>query len=133
MLIQSKHKHEKIVLGLLSYTEEGLPMNELLQLLKEYRDHPNRELYLYKDDETENFVGLMGIERTQLDETGSETIVIDRVAVIPSFRNEGIGYQMYAALRQRYPEANWLGALNTSDFVVKWAQKYHQERMQNHE
>ncbi|MDO4432090.1 MAG: GNAT family N-acetyltransferase [Aerococcaceae bacterium] len=133
MLIQSKHKHEKIVLGLLSYTEEGLPMNELLQLLKEYRDHPNRELYLYKDDETENFVGLMGIERTQLDETGSETIVIDRVAVIPSFRNEGIGYQMYAALRQRYPESNWLGALNTSDFVVKWAQKYHQERTQNHE
>lgn len=127
MLIQSTHKNEKIVLGLLSYTEEGASMDELRQLLEDYRDNEQRDLLLYKEDENENFIGLIGVEHSATSEA-VETLLLERISLIPSFRNEGVGYQIYTELRQRYPHAKLIGSFSTSELLIKWAQKFSREQ-----
>lgn len=127
MLIQSTHKNEKIVLGLLSYTEEGATTDELRQLLSDYRDDEQRSLLLYKEEENENFIGLIGVVHST-PEDAVETLLVDRISLIPSFRNEGVGYHIYEELRQQYPKAKLIGSLSTSEVLIKWAQKYQREQ-----
>ena len=52
MLISSKNKNEKIILGLLSYTydDEKANLSEMSNLLESYRDDPNFDILLYKND-----------------------------------------------------------------------------------
>ena len=95
MLIRSKNKNEKIVLGLPSYTyDDNVKMEVLKELLESYRNDDNREIYLFKDESSGNYVGIMAVEHNQSSVTNSddeisiqENIMIQRVAVIPSFRN----------------------------------------------
>ena len=49
--------------------------------------------------------------------------------MIPSFRNEGIGYGLYSDLRELYPDATIIGTTTneTVDLVSKWAQQYNDE------
>lgn len=134
MLISSKNKNEKIVLGLLSYTyDESVKTEVLKELLENYRNDDNREIYLYKDESSGNYVGVMAVEHNQSSVTNSddeisirENIMIQRVAVIPSFRNEGIGYKIYNDLRHAHPNATIIGTTTnkTVDLVSKWAQQY---------
>ena len=67
MLIQSKNKNEKIILGLLSYTlEEGQHQTDLLQsILETYRQSDSKEIYLYREQDQDNFIGLVGVETFQ--------------------------------------------------------------------
>lgn len=134
MLIRSKNKNEKIVLGLLSYTYEDTVKTEVLQeLLEHYRLDDNREIYLYKDESSGNYVGVLAVEHNQSSVTNSddemsiqENIMIQRVAVIPSFRNEGIGYRIYNDLRVAHPNATIVGTTTnkTIDLVSKWTQQH---------
>lgn len=137
MLIRSKNKNEKIVLGLLSYTYDDNVKSEVLkELLETYRNDDKREIYLYKDEASGNYVGVMAVEHNQSSVTKNEeelsihdNIMIQRVAVIPSFRNEGIGYRLYSDLRELYPDATIIGTTTneTVDLVSKWAQQYNDE------
>ena len=137
MLICSKNKNEKIVLGLLSYTYDDNVKSEVLkELLETYRNDDKREIYLYKDEASGNYVGVMAVEHNQSSVTKNEeelsihdNIMIQRVAVIPSFRNEGIGYGLYSDLRELYPDATIIGTTTneTVDLVSKWAQQYNDE------
>ncbi|UUX34548.1 hypothetical protein [Fundicoccus culcitae] len=129
MLIPSKNKNEKIVMGLLSYTLDHSTTEEQRKLLEEYRNDPDKEIYLYKDDQSDNFVGIVTIERNHLDnesEDDIETILVPRIAVIPSFRNEGVGFKIYSNLRKLYPNATLIGSIKTSDLLAKWSKKYHE-------
>ena len=103
MLIQSKNKNEKIILGLLSYTlEEGQHQTDLLQsILETYRQSDSKEIYLYREQDQDNFIGLVGVETFQSPGNESEhpeSVVIDRIALLPSFRNESVGYQIFCEL-----------------------------------
>ena len=134
MLIRSKNKNEKIVLGLLSYTyDDNVKTETLKELLENYRNDDNCEVYLYKDESSGNYVGVMAVEHNQSSVTTSneeisvrENIMIQRVAVIPSFRNEGIGFTLYHDLRQLHPNATIIGTTTnkTIDLFSNWAQKF---------
>lgn len=133
MLISSKTKNGKIILGLLSYTyEDGkATMEEMENLLESYRENPNFDILLYKEDESENFIGLICIERNVSPSDDSEkpssmTIIVHRIAVVPSFRDEGVGYRMYESLRSLYPNASVIGSMDTVDLLSKWLTKYNQ-------
>lgn len=133
MLISSKTKNEKIILGLLSYTyEDGkASMEEMTNLLESYREDPNFDILLYKNEASDNFIGLVCIEKNTLESTSeqtpsSTTIIVHRIAVVPSFRDEGVGYKMYELLRGQYPNATVIGAMNTVDLLAKWSTKYNQ-------
>lgn len=128
MLVLSTHKNEKVVLGLLSYTfDQENPSTEiLLQLLQRYRDKEEYDLLLYQDDDKDNYVGIIGIEKNQ-DEYENMTLVIHRLALLPSYRDEDSGYIMYCQLRQMYPQATVIGSMAMSDLVASWTQNYQEE------
>lgn len=131
MFASSKNKNEKIVLGLLSYTydDESLSIEDQRELLENYRDNDNVQILLYKEDDSDNYIGLCVIEESEIrSEDTTPTITLQRVAVLPSFRNEGIGYDMYCELRKMYPQAQMLGSMQTSDLVGKWANRYESEQ-----
>lgn len=132
MLISSKTKNEKIILGLLSYTyEDGkASMEDMKHYLETYRQDPNLDILLYKDEDSENFIGLICIERNISAQAKSDeqslTIIVHRIAVVPSFRDEGVGYKIYESLRKQYPNAAVIGAMNTVDLLSKWSMQYNQ-------
>ncbi|WP_124057441.1 GNAT family N-acetyltransferase [Vaginisenegalia massiliensis] len=139
MLVRSKNKNEKIVLGLLSYTStEAASSEELRELLKRYCEKDSYEIFLYKDNQHDNFLGLLAIECLQgandlvgqSDQKEQEIIYIHRVAVIPSFRNEGVGYQMFKELRSAFPLAQILGSMEIADIVSKWQSRFQSEIQQ---
>lgn len=116
-------------MGLLSYTLDHSSTEEQKKLLEEYRNDPDKEIYLYKDDQSDNFVGIVTIERNHLDDASEdeiETILVPRIAVIPSFRNEGVGFSIYQNLRQLYPNATLIGSIKTSDLLARWSKRYHE-------
>lgn len=129
MFVNSKQKNEKIVLGLLSYTYgDTLSIEEQRQLLKQYRDNDDVQILLYKKEDSDNYIGLCVIEESSINNNDTvATITLQRIAILPSFRNEGIGYDMYCELRKMYPQAQMLGSMQTSDLVGNWANRYESE------
>lgn len=139
MLIQSTEKNEKIVLGLLSYTytDENPTIEDLKKVLDQYREDSDTILYLYKDADTENYVGIVVVEIVASDDSddheqtptpiSDKTVNILRLAVMPSFRNEGIGYKMYRDLKRLYSDATIIGTMNTVDVITEWSRKYNLE------
>lgn len=126
MLIRSKNKNEKIVWGLLSYTfEDIISSKEQQELVEFYRSNPNYEIFLYKCEDSDNYIGVMVIEiNTNISEKIGTSISIHRSALLPSYRNEGHGYQMYLELRQLYPDASIQGSILMSEIVKNWSLKY---------
>lgn len=133
MLINSTEKNEKIVLGLLSYTytDETPSIEDLKKTLQQYREDPHTMLYLYKDDVTDNYVGIVIVEvvssQAAEDQTFDKTVNVIRLAVMPSFRNEGVGYRMYCELKRLYSDATIIGTMNTVDVIMDWSRKYNAE------
>lgn len=134
MLINSTEKNEKIVLGLLSYTytDETPSIEDLKKTLQQYREDPHTMLYLYKDDVTDNYVGIVIVEvvssQAAEDQTFDKTVNVIRLAVMPSFRNEGVGYRMYCELKRLYSDATIIGTMNTVDVIMDWSRKYNAEQ-----
>lgn len=153
MLLKSTNRNEKIVLGLLSLIHlADEEITRPMELLEVYREKEDFEIYLYRDIDSQNFVGLVAaehrfdqVEKTDQDELNDaaenndvtqnekvevqETIVINQLSVIPSFEDEGIEQRMYAELRQMFPNAQVIGSLDhqTLDTVTNLAIAYQQE------
>lgn len=133
MLQKSKNKNEKIVLGLLSYTEgEDAGLSDYKELLEDYQNDDSKEIYLYRESEKDNVIGLIGIqlqgEKQGLEDSDTNQVVMIRhFSIIPSFRNEGLAYKMFCELKELYPHAAIIGTLNTVDLIAKLAQKYEEE------
>lgn len=147
MLLKSTNRNEKIVLGLLSLIHlADDEMTRPMELLKMYQDNENYEIYLFRDQDSQNFVGLLAAEhrfdqvdasQEDLEMNGGaneksarqevkETIIINHLSVIPSFEDEGVELKMYKELRLLYPNANIMGSLryHTHDLVSGLATAY---------
>lgn len=93
MLIRYKHRYEKIAMGLLSFVPGEKDLKKLQQTIDAYENRENWQLFLWKEDD---IIGIIGIEK--IDDEG--IAVIQHVSVNPSFRNQGIGKKMIAALKE---------------------------------
>ena len=94
----------------------------------------SKEIYLYREQDQDNFIGLVGVETFQSPGNESEhpeSVVIDRIALLPSFRNESVGYQIFCELKERYPNTAFLGSRLTSELLVKWSSRYAQEHQES--
>lgn len=131
MLINSTDKNDKIVIGLLSYTySEDVPsIDQIKKLIEEYRANPDQHIFLYKEDYGDNYIGLIavGMSRSEDQADPNLTINVQRVAVVPSFRNEGVGYRMFESLKDRYPNSPIIGTMDNVDLVLKWTNQYNQK------
>lgn len=117
MLISYNQNYEKIAMGLLSYITDFKNMERLRSEMESYVTEENRKLYLWRSQDSDNIVAIIGIE-------WSDSVVLVRdVSVNPSFRNEGLIYQILDRLQILYPEHAINGTLETTVFVSKWVQK----------
>ena len=76
---------------------------------------------MWKSDETDDFCGVIGIEEND------DLILVRHIAVNPSYRNEGIAYQMIDAVAEKYDVQTMMSTLETSDLVTKWQKKKNAE------
>jgi len=108
---------EKIAMGLLSYVTDLKNVARLKAEMESYIENADRKLFLWKDEETDNIVALIGIEI-------SEAVVLVRhIAVSPSFRKEGIVHRLLDGLQQQYPASAINGTLETAAFIARWNQR----------
>lgn len=121
MLIQFNSDYEKISMGLLSYIEDFKDPVRLQEEIERYKNSEERDLLLWESEETGNLIGLIGIEKE------NDYILLRHISIDPSFRNEGISYQMLEALNERYPNNNIVSTLETASIVSSWQKRRTEE------
>lgn len=119
MLVPYIGKYEKIVMGLLSYIPEFKEFTDLKEEIDKI-NHDERKVYVWKD--ADNVIGLVGFD--QHDDT--DTIVVRYLSINPSFRAEGLTFEMLTALKKEYPVYTLTGVISLSPLLSKWA-KHRQE------
>lgn len=117
MLISYNQNYEKIAMGLLSYIADFKAVDRLLDEMESYIHSEDKRLYLWKDKETENIVGIIGLEYNDV------VVLVRHLAINPSFRNEGIVYKTLDKLQSHFPNHAINGTLETAPLIAKWAQK----------
>lgn len=132
MLIRSKNKNEKIVWGLLSYTfDDSMTSAEQHEVIEAIKENPNYEIFLYKGEDSDNYIGVLVVEiNKNVSEEIEMAISIHRAALLPSYRTEGLAYQMYVELRDLYPEASIQGSILMSEIVKNWSIRYREENQE---
>ena len=123
MLTQTKtDSSNKIAMGLLSYSAACQSTQDILDTLQWYDQDDHRRLYLYRENMTSDYIGLLGIEETE------DELILIRVATLnPSYRNEGYLLKMIDDLQDLYHQQIITSTLETKDFVLEW----HQSRVSN--
>ncbi|UDE95522.1 GNAT family N-acetyltransferase [Carnobacterium viridans] len=96
MLLDYKNDYEKISMGLLSFVPDLKDVSRLQDEMDWYQSKENRKLYLWKSEDTQDIIGVIGVE------IGNDMILLRHISINPSFRNEGISYNMLEALERRF-------------------------------
>lgn len=117
MLIAYKPDYQKITMGLLSLIPDLKETQHLTEEMEWYSKDEDRLLYIWKSEETGDMVGVIGVEEEQQD-----LLLLRHIALNPSYRQEGITYDMLTALSERHPDKRIMGTLETSSLVSKWEQ-----------
>ncbi|WP_069285214.1 GNAT family N-acetyltransferase [Aerococcus urinaeequi] len=122
MLVPYIGRYEKVVMGLLSYIPEFKEFSEL----KEEMDKINqqeRKIYLWKEADSDNIIGLVGFD--QHDDT--DTLVVRYLSINPSFREEGLTYDLLTALKKEFPVYSLTGVISLSTILSKWTKRRQEE------
>jgi len=114
MLIRYKADYQKITMGLLSYMPDLKETSRLTKEMEWYDQEENRQLFLWKSEETGDLAGVIGIEEDE------EIVLLRHIAVNPSYREEGMAYNMLNALSKLYTSKRIVGTIETASIVTKW-------------
>jgi riboflavin biosynthesis RibT protein len=99
MLIRYKKSFEKIAMGLLSFMPNEKDVKKLQQTMKTYETNDHWQLYLWKKEDKEDIVGVVGIQLME-----GNVAEIQHISVNPSYRQEGIGKAMLKALKELHSD-----------------------------
>lgn len=114
MLVEYKADYQKITMGLLSYVPDLKETNRLMKELNWYAQEDNRQLFLWKSEETNDFVGVLGIEVEE------EFILVRHISINPSFREEGLAHRLLDVLAAKYAPKQLVGTIETGPLIAKW-------------
>lgn len=118
MLVKYNKNQKKIAMGLMSF-HKNKKLKEYENLLKSvdwYEEHEGWKLYFWKPDDSDKVQGIIGGEWKKDD---GEFIVYD-LALNPSMRGEGYGFNMLNDLQKQYPDTVLVGTKITKDFIETW-------------
>ena len=118
MLVPFKSDYEKITMGLLSYIPDLKETTHLTNELDWYKQEDRRHLYLWKSEETEDMCGVIGLEEEE------NLIILRHISVNPSYRQEGISYEMIEAISEKFENKSIVGTIETGKLVTKWQKRY---------
>ncbi|WP_018658648.1 hypothetical protein [Allofustis seminis] len=116
MLYHYKKDFEKIAMGLMSYASDLNQTDRLMEEMDLYRQDSDRKLFLWKSEETSDFVAILGVEIEQ------KVLLLRLIALSPSYRNEGLSYKMLDALQAMYQDLPIMGTLETTPIIQTWQQ-----------
>ena len=94
MLVKYRSSHNKVAQGLLSLMPKEHELKHLQQTMQRYQQDPNWEMYLWKEEE--KYIGIIGISIQK------DGFLIQHLAVIPSFRGEGVGKAIISEIQKIY-------------------------------
>ena len=114
MLVIYKADYQKITMGLLSYVPDLKETSRLTKEMEWYNQEDNRQLFLWKSEETGDLAGVIGIEEDE------EMVLLRHIAVNPSYREEGMAYRMLNALSKQCAPKRIVGTLETASILTKW-------------
>lgn len=114
MLIKYKLDYQKITMGLLSYIPDLKDTSRLTDEMDWYDQEENRQLFLWKSDETGDMAGVIGIEEED------EVVILRHISINPSYRDEGMSYNMIEALAEKFEPKKIVGTLETASLITKW-------------
>lgn len=120
MLVQYNDSSRKITMGLLSYISDLKEPARLKEELDWYEAEEERQLFLWKSEETRNFIGIIGVEVKDI-------VLLRHISIDPSYRNEGITYKILDALQERFKDKNIASTLDTASIISKWQKKAAQQ------
>lgn len=118
MLVPFKTDYEKITMGLLSYVPDLKETIHLTNVLDWYKQENTRYLYLWRSEETEDMCGVIGLEEED------DLIILRHIAVNPSYRQEGISYEMIEAISEKFENKSIVGTIETGKLVTKWQKRH---------
>lgn len=113
LLVPYSAMNKKIVMGLLSYIPEFKDFKRLQEEIEEIASNPSIKCWLWKEDENDNFIGLIGGEST------TDTIVVKYLSLSPSFRGENKTFKMLDDLT-KVEDKVLSGTIETSVILAKW-------------
>ncbi|HZK46379.1 MAG TPA: GNAT family N-acetyltransferase [Atopostipes sp.] len=116
MLIRYNDDFKKIAMGLLSYVPDLKEPSRIEEEIEWYESEDYRQLYLWKSEETGNLIGLVGIEVEEL-------VLLRHISIDPSYRNEGLSFEILDALKDQYPEKTLVSTLETASLISSWQKK----------
>lgn len=122
MLQTYKKDYKKITMGLLSLMPDLKDIQRLNEELEWYNERDNRKLYLWRSEETDDFIGVIGVEVSE------EIVLLRHISINPSFRNEGISFEILDALEALYPREKVVGTLETAGVITKWKKQIGKEQ-----
>lgn len=128
MLVPYIGRYEKVVMGLLSYIPEFKEFSELKEEMNKIDQH-ERKIYLWKDADSDNIIGLVGFDQHD----GTDTLVVRYLSINPSFREEGLTYDILTALKKEYPVYSLTGVISLSTILSKWTKRRQEESDNNQE
>ncbi|AMB99703.1 reductase [Aerococcus urinaehominis] len=117
MLIPYIAKYEKVVMGLLAYIDEFKDFENLTEEMDKIQKGA-RQLYLWRNEDSDNIIGIVGFDKKDED----QTLIIRYLSINPSFRNEGLTVDILSALKDEFPIFSLNGTLETSGIIKNWAQ-----------
>ncbi|MGB7365933.1 GNAT family N-acetyltransferase [Carnobacterium jeotgali] len=94
MLVKYRNAYNKVALGLVSYMPKEHDLKQLQRTMQRYEQNPNWEMYLWK--EAEKYIGVIGIKVQE------NEFLIQHLAVLPSYRGEGVGKAMINEIQKIY-------------------------------
>lgn len=121
MLYHYKKDFEKIAMGLMSYASDLNQTDRLMDEMELYQQDPERKLFLWKSEETGDFAAIIGVEIEH------EVLLLRLIALNPSYRNEGLSYEILDALQKMYSDMPITGTLETTALVQAWQKDRHPE------
>lgn len=114
MLIKYKPDYQKITMGLLSYVPDLKETSRLTNEMNWYSQEDNRQIFLWKSQETGDLAGVIGVEEEE------EITLLRHIAINPSYRDEGMAYRMLDALDKISSPKKIVGTLETASLITKW-------------
>ena len=108
---------EKVAMGLLSFIKDFKAFPELEAEMARIKAQ-ERSLYLYRPENEDNYIGLIGFDQDQ----DRKTLILRYIAIQPSYRGEGLTVTMIQELSEQVPAYNLSGSVDMACFLKKWGQ-----------
>lgn len=115
MLIPYRKEQQKIAVGLLSFHDKMEKYHSLLNEIDMYEQEERLTLLFWTPEQGANIQGLLGIENVS-----TTQLILHDISLNPSFRGEGLGFQLLDELKENYRDIEIMGTSATKEYLNKW-------------